>query len=60
MASTRFEVAKFDEKGDFALLRKKIRAILYQQKVAKILNEENLQETITEVEKRDMDEFARA
>ena len=58
MTSTRFEVAKFNGMGDFALWRKKIRAILVQQKVAKILDEENLSETITKSEKRDMDEMA--
>ena len=58
MTSTRFEVAKFDGMDDFALLRKNIRAILVQQKVAKILDEENLPETITESEKKDMDEMA--
>ncbi|KAL0537750.1 hypothetical protein IC582_026735 [Cucumis melo] len=58
MASTRFEVSKFNGHGDFALWRKKIRAILVQHKVAKILDEERLPENITESEKRDMDEMA--
>ncbi|KAL4029866.1 hypothetical protein IC575_008094 [Cucumis melo] len=58
MASTRFEVSKFNGHGDFALWRKKIRAILVQHKVAKILDEERLPDNITESEKRDMDEMA--
>ena len=57
MASMRFEVSKFNGKGDFALLRKKIKAILVQQKVAKILDEESLPKSIIESEKRDMDEI---
>ena len=57
MISTQFEVAKFDGIGGFSLWRKKIRAILVQQKVAKILNVENLLETITKSEKNDMDEM---
>ncbi|TYK10340.1 Retrovirus-related Pol polyprotein from transposon TNT 1-94 [Cucumis melo var. makuwa] len=57
MASTRSEVSKFNGNGDFALWRKKIRAILIQHKVAKILDEERLPENITESEKRDMDEM---
>ena len=56
MASTWF-VAQFDGKGDFALWRKKIRAILVQQKVAKILDEKNLSESITKDEKKDMNEL---
>ena len=58
MGSTRFEVAKFDGNGGFDLWRKKLKAILVQQKVAKILDEEHLLETITEDEKRDMNELA--
>ncbi|KAA0038009.1 Retrovirus-related Pol polyprotein from transposon TNT 1-94 [Cucumis melo var. makuwa] len=58
MASTRFEVSKFNVNGDFALWRKKIRAILVQHKVAKILDEGRLPANITENEKRDMDEMA--
>ncbi|TYK05711.1 Retrovirus-related Pol polyprotein from transposon TNT 1-94 [Cucumis melo var. makuwa] len=58
MASTRFEVSKFNENGDFALWRKKIRVILVQHKVVKIFDEESLPENITESEKRDMDEMA--
>ncbi|KAA0067243.1 retrotransposon protein, putative, Ty1-copia sub-class [Cucumis melo var. makuwa] len=58
MASTRFEVSKFNGNGDFALWRKKIIAILVQHKVAKILDEGRLLENITESEKRDMDEMA--
>ncbi|KAA0046503.1 Retrovirus-related Pol polyprotein from transposon TNT 1-94 [Cucumis melo var. makuwa] len=44
--------------GDFALWRKKIRAILVQHKVAKILDEGRIPANITESEKRDMDEMA--
>ncbi|KAA0059158.1 Transducin/WD40 repeat-like superfamily protein [Cucumis melo var. makuwa] len=58
MALTRFEVSKFNGNGDFSLWRKKIRAILVQHKVAKILDEEGLPANITESEKRDMDEMA--
>ncbi|KAA0067607.1 retrotransposon protein, putative, Ty1-copia subclass [Cucumis melo var. makuwa] len=57
MASTRFEMSKFNGNGDFAIWRKKIRVILVQHKVAKILDEEKLPENITESEKRDMDEM---
>ena len=56
MASTKFELAKFNTKGDFALWRKKIKAILVQQKVAKILDENNLSKTIIEAKKKDIDE----
>ncbi|KAA0060177.1 Retrovirus-related Pol polyprotein from transposon TNT 1-94 [Cucumis melo var. makuwa] len=58
MASTRFEVSKFNRNDDFALWRKKIRVILVQHKVTKILDEERLPENITVSEKRDMDEMA--
>ncbi|TYK04255.1 Retrovirus-related Pol polyprotein from transposon TNT 1-94 [Cucumis melo var. makuwa] len=58
MASTRFEVSKFNGNGDFALWRKKIRASLVQHKIAKNLDEERLPENITESEKRVMDEMA--
>ncbi|TYK04234.1 Retrovirus-related Pol polyprotein from transposon TNT 1-94 [Cucumis melo var. makuwa] len=58
MASTRFEVSKFNGNDDFALWRKNIRVILVQHKVAKILDEERLPENITVSEKRDMDEMA--
>ena len=57
MASTWFEVSNFNGNGDFALWRRKIRAIFVQHKVAKILDEERLPENITESEKRDMDEM---
>ena len=50
-------MSKFIRKGDFAIWRKKIRTLLVQQKVAKILDEESLQENITESENRDMDEM---
>jgi len=56
--STRFEVVKFDGKGDFELWRKNIKALLVQQKVAKILDEKDLPPTITAAEKKDMDEIA--
>ncbi|TYK20957.1 Retrovirus-related Pol polyprotein from transposon TNT 1-94 [Cucumis melo var. makuwa] len=57
MASTQFEVSKFNGNGDFTLKRKKIRVILVQYKVAKILDEERFLENITESGKKDMEEM---
>lgn len=50
-------MSKFNGNNDFALWRKKIRAILVQHKVAKILDEERHPENITESENNDMDEM---
>lgn len=57
--TTKFEVDKFNGKGDFGLWRKKIRALLVQQKVAKILDDPaTLPETLTQEKREEMAEIA--
>ena len=56
MAAIRFEIEKFDGKGDFGLWKAKIRAILGQQKAHKaLLDPSTLPNTITAQEKEDME-----
>ena len=48
----KFEIEKFDSKGDFGMWRKKMKAILVQQKVAKALGgEQGMPSTMTDEEK---------
>ena len=54
----KFEIEKFDGKGDFGMWRKKMRAILVQQKVAKALGgEQEMPSTMTDEQKQDIQEF---
>ena len=39
MGSSKFEIEKFDGKGDFSMWKKKMRAILIQQKYAKAIGD---------------------
>ena len=59
MGLTKIEIERFDGKGDFALWRVRMRAILVQMKIAKALEGENgLPETMSETEKSDILEMA--
>ena len=53
----RFEMAKFDGKDKFSPWSKKVRAILVQQNLTKILDEEKFEKNIIEDEKKNMDEM---
>ena len=51
--SAKFKIEKFDGKGDFGMWRKKMRAILVQQKVAKALGgEQKMPSTMTDEENK--------
>ncbi|TXG70425.1 hypothetical protein EZV62_005360 [Acer yangbiense] len=59
MVSTKFEIEKFNGKGDFRMWRKKMKAILVQQKCAKSLEEEkDLPVSLSAEEKQDLLETA--
>ena len=59
MGSTKVEIENFDDRGDFNMWRKKMRAILVQQKCAKALNgEKDLPETMSITDKQDLMESA--
>ena len=59
MTITKIEVERFDGKGDFGLWRRRMYAILVQQKVAKALKgEKELPSTLTADQKSEMMELA--
>ncbi|KAL5552341.1 hypothetical protein UlMin_002517 [Ulmus minor] len=59
MGSKRFEIEKFNGKGDFGMWRKKMRAILVQHKCAKALGgEKDLLDSLSAKEKQDLMETA--
>ena len=59
MGSTKVEIENFDDRGDFNMWRKKMSAILVQQKCAKALNgDKDLPETMSATNKQDLMESA--
>lgn len=57
--SARVELEKFDGKGDFGLWKKKMEALLVQQKVAKaLLDPSKLPTTLSELEKEEIHDIA--
>ncbi|KAI9186582.1 hypothetical protein LWI28_018815 [Acer negundo] len=59
MGSMKFEIEKFNEKCDFGMWRKKMKAILVQQKCAKALGgEKDLPATLSADEKQELKELA--
>ncbi|TXG48538.1 hypothetical protein EZV62_024413 [Acer yangbiense] len=59
MVSTKFKIEKFNGKGDFGMWRKKMKAILVQQKCVKALEEEkDLPISLSAEEKQDLLETA--
>ena len=53
------EIEKFDGRGDFNMWRKKMKAILVQQKCVRALGgEKDFPETMSETEKEDLMEYA--
>ncbi|TXG58315.1 hypothetical protein EZV62_016144 [Acer yangbiense] len=59
MVLARFEIEKFNEKGDFGMWRKMMKAILVQQKCVKTLEgEKDLPVTLSAEEKQDLMEMA--
>lgn len=57
--ATRFQIEKFDGKGDFSLWKKKMTALLVQQKVAKAIEAEpTYPEDMAETQKQEMLEIA--
>ena len=59
MGSSKVEIEKFDGRGDFNMWRKKMKAILVQQKYAKALcGEKDLPENMSATDKQDLMECA--
>ena len=59
MGSTKVEIEKFDGPGDFNKWRKKMKAILVQQKCAKALNgDKDFSQTMSATDKQDLMECA--
>lgn len=53
--SAKFEIEKFDGKGDLSLWRKKLKALLVQQKVSKVI-EKKIPDTVSDEKKQEMEE----
>ncbi|CAM8984589.1 unnamed protein product [Rhodiola kirilowii] len=58
MVSTKGELERFDGKGDFALWKQRMKAILVQMKVAKALVAGGIPDTVSAADKEEMQEMA--
>ena len=59
MGITKMEIERFNGKGDFALWRQRMKAILVQMKISKAIDSEAKHaESVTDEEKAEMNELA--